>query len=225
MIRALLIAGNETTATALGNLFYILATQPEVAELLQSFTGAPRSRFRVSEGAADFDYAELAKLDWGEARADLAHSLAHVEALGRGEIAARGPLSSEDFTDTGRSRAVWGAATQAKTTLQKLFFHGRLLIARRDNGNRRYYDLPERVLPARILALPIHAYRLILSPWVGHGCRFQPTCSAYALDALARHGALRGSWLALRRIGRCHPWGGHGYDPVPGADPEFDRTR
>jgi putative membrane protein insertion efficiency factor len=59
-------------------------------------------------------------------------------------------------------------------------------------------------------------------PWVGHGCRFQPTCSAYALEALERHGALRGSWLAAHRICRCHPWGGHGYDPVPGADPDHD---
>lgn len=70
------------------------------------------------------------------------------------EITARGPLSSEDFADTGRSRHVWGRATQAKAALQKLFFHGRLLIARRGEGNRRYYDLPERVLPARVLALP-----------------------------------------------------------------------
>ncbi|MDP2137116.1 MAG: crosslink repair DNA glycosylase YcaQ family protein [Candidatus Didemnitutus sp.] len=68
------------------------------------------------------------------------------------EIAARGPLSSEDFTDTGRSRHVWGAATQAKATLQKLFFHGRLLIARRGSDNRRYYDLPEKILPASVLA-------------------------------------------------------------------------
>ena len=70
------------------------------------------------------------------------------------EITARGPLCSEDFTDTGRSRHVWGAATQAKAALQKLFFHGRLLIARRGNDNRRYYDLPERVLPRSILARP-----------------------------------------------------------------------
>ena len=68
------------------------------------------------------------------------------------EITARGPLSSEDFAGTGRSRHVWGAATQAKAALQKLFFHGRLLIARRGDGNRRYYDLPERVLPAAVLA-------------------------------------------------------------------------
>ncbi|MFD1882153.1 membrane protein insertion efficiency factor YidD [Paracoccus pacificus] len=70
---------------------------------------------------------------------------------------------------------------------------------------------------ARILSVPIHAYRLIGSPWVGHGCRFQPTCSAYALEALQTHGALHGSWLTTRRICRCHPWGGEGYDPVPPA--------
>ncbi len=68
---------------------------------------------------------------------------------------------------------------------------------------------------ARIAALPIRAYRLVLSPWVGHGCRFQPTCSAYALEALEIHGAWRGTWLTLRRISRCHPWGGAGIDNVP----------
>lgn len=78
---------------------------------------------------------------------------------------------------------------------------------------------------AHILALPVRAYRLVLSPWVGHGCRYQPTCSAYALEALERHGALRGSGLALWRICRCHPWGGHGYDPVPGADPAHDARK
>jgi putative membrane protein insertion efficiency factor len=70
---------------------------------------------------------------------------------------------------------------------------------------------------AHLVALPVRAYRLVLSPWVGHGCRYQPTCSAYALEALDRHGAFRGSWLAARRILSCHPWGGHGYDPVPPA--------
>ena len=68
---------------------------------------------------------------------------------------------------------------------------------------------------ARLLALPVRAYRLLASPWVGHGCRFQPTCSAYALEALETHGALRGGWLALRRVLRCHPWGGSGIDNVP----------
>lgn len=68
---------------------------------------------------------------------------------------------------------------------------------------------------AHIVALPVRAYRLLLSPWVGHGCRFQPTCSAYSLEALEKHGALKGTLLTLRRIGRCHPLGGSGYDPVP----------
>lgn len=71
------------------------------------------------------------------------------------EIATRGPLSSEDIDDEQRDHHVWGiSATLAKTTLQKLFFHGRVLIAKRGSGNRRYYDLPERVLPAATLAAP-----------------------------------------------------------------------
>ena len=68
---------------------------------------------------------------------------------------------------------------------------------------------------ARLLALPIRAYRLVLSPWVGHGCRFHPTCSAYALEALRRHGALRGGALASWRVLRCNPFGGSGVDEVP----------
>ena len=61
----------------------------------------------------------------------------------------------------------------------------------------------------------IMTYRLFLSPLLGPRCRFQPTCSEYALDALATHGVIRGAWYALRRLLRCHPWGGAGYDPVP----------
>ncbi|MDP5327631.1 MAG: membrane protein insertion efficiency factor YidD [Paracoccaceae bacterium] len=68
---------------------------------------------------------------------------------------------------------------------------------------------------AHLIAIPVRAYRLLLSPWIGHGCRFQPTCSVYALEALERHGPWRGTFLMLRRLGRCHPWGGSGYDPVP----------
>ncbi|MBI1776815.1 MAG: membrane protein insertion efficiency factor YidD [Proteobacteria bacterium] len=61
----------------------------------------------------------------------------------------------------------------------------------------------------------IKAYRLVVSPWLGCNCRYLPSCSEYALDALHDHGAATGSWLMLRRILRCHPWGGAGYDPVP----------
>ena len=68
---------------------------------------------------------------------------------------------------------------------------------------------------ARILALPVHGYRLLLSPWIGHSCRFQPTCSVYALEALEKHGAFKGGYLAAVRIIRCNPWGGSGFDPVP----------
>jgi putative membrane protein insertion efficiency factor len=68
---------------------------------------------------------------------------------------------------------------------------------------------------AFVVSLPVRAYRLVLSPRIGQSCRYQPTCSAYAMEALERHGALRGGWLTLRRIARCHPWGGSGIDNVP----------
>ncbi|NKB26913.1 MAG: membrane protein insertion efficiency factor YidD [Rhodobacteraceae bacterium] len=68
---------------------------------------------------------------------------------------------------------------------------------------------------AHALSWLVKAYRLTLSPWLGNSCRFDPTCSAYALEALKRHGGLKGGWLAARRIGRCHPWGGSGVDDVP----------
>jgi len=74
---------------------------------------------------------------------------------------------------------------------------------------------------ARLLSLPIKAYRLVLSPWIGHNCRFQPTCSCYALEALEKHGAARGGYLAVRRLARCHPLGSSGYDPVPPVASEF----
>jgi uncharacterized protein len=67
----------------------------------------------------------------------------------------------------------------------------------------------------RILITLVRAYRRALSPWLGMHCRYQPTCSAYALEALERHGAFRGTLLATRRILRCHPFHHGGYDPVP----------
>lgn len=70
---------------------------------------------------------------------------------------------------------------------------------------------------ARALIAMVRAYQAAISPWLPAACRYSPTCSAYAVEALERHGAARGSWLATRRILRCHPWGGSGFDPVPDA--------
>ena len=67
----------------------------------------------------------------------------------------------------------------------------------------------------RILLGGIRGYQRFLSPLLGANCRFQPTCSAYAVEAIGKHGAAKGGWLAARRIARCHPLGGRGYDPVP----------
>ena len=76
-----------------------------------------------------------------------------------------------------------------------------------------------RDLPQRTLIALVRGYRLLLKPWLGNACRFEPTCSAYALEALERHGAAAGSYLAARRILRCHPWCDGGCDPVPADAP------
>ncbi len=68
---------------------------------------------------------------------------------------------------------------------------------------------------AQVLRVPVLLYRYTLSPLLGPRCRFYPSCSAYALEALSSHGGLAGAWLSLRRILRCHPWHPGGYDPVP----------
>lgn len=70
-------------------------------------------------------------------------------------------------------------------------------------------------MAARLAIAAVRAYQLVLSPLVGGACRFEPSCSAYALEAIERHGAARGLWLALRRISRCHPFARPGFDPVP----------
>ncbi|HXS22724.1 MAG TPA: membrane protein insertion efficiency factor YidD [Gemmatimonadales bacterium] len=72
-----------------------------------------------------------------------------------------------------------------------------------------------RGLPRRVLAAFIRAYQVVISPALPPACRFTPTCSQYALEAVSRHGALRGSWLAARRLARCHPFHRGGFDPVP----------
>lgn len=70
-------------------------------------------------------------------------------------------------------------------------------------------------VPRTVLVLGVRAYQVGLSPLLPASCRYYPSCSAYAVEALERHGALRGSWLAARRIARCHPFRPGGYDPVP----------
>jgi putative membrane protein insertion efficiency factor len=70
---------------------------------------------------------------------------------------------------------------------------------------------------AQLLVVPIEGYRRLISPFLGQRCRFAPSCSAYAVTALQTHGAIRGLWLAAKRIARCHPWNPGGVDPVPPA--------
>ncbi|HEY1392711.1 MAG TPA: membrane protein insertion efficiency factor YidD [Methylibium sp.] len=85
---------------------------------------------------------------------------------------------------------------------------------------------PLQLWPRRALMLPIKAYRLLLSPWLGSACRFEPTCSVYALQAVDRHGAAAGSYLAAARLLRCHPWCDGGLDAVPEAPPRlFSRLK
>ena len=81
-----------------------------------------------------------------------------------------------------------------------------------------------RNLPRQSLTALVRGYRLLFSAWLGPSCRFEPTCSSYALQALERHGAAAGSYLALRRLARCHPWCEAGYDPVPDEAPALFRS-
>ena len=66
-----------------------------------------------------------------------------------------------------------------------------------------------------LLIIPIKIYQIIISPLLGPSCRFTPTCSEYAVEAIQKYGPFKGSWLSFKRIMRCHPWGGSGYDPLP----------
>ena len=72
-----------------------------------------------------------------------------------------------------------------------------------------------RKLFVRLLLTPVYFYRYLLSPLLGVNCRFTPTCSTYTIEAVEKYGALRGGWLAVKRIGKCHPFGGSGHNPVP----------
>lgn len=74
-----------------------------------------------------------------------------------------------------------------------------------------------------ILKKLVRLYQLIISPWLGTNCRFQPTCSEYAQEAVEKHGPFKGSWLTLKRLGKCHPWGGSGIDEVPAIDNKSEK--
>ena len=74
---------------------------------------------------------------------------------------------------------------------------------------------PQPSVAAHLAVAAVRLYQYTLSPLIGPVCRFEPSCSVYAVEALKAHGAMRGSWLAARRLCRCHPWGGSGVDPVP----------
>lgn len=66
-----------------------------------------------------------------------------------------------------------------------------------------------------IVLLPVYFYKYCISPWTPASCRYMPTCSQYAIEAVKKYGPFKGGWLAVKRIARCHPWGGSGFDPVP----------
>lgn len=68
---------------------------------------------------------------------------------------------------------------------------------------------------SKILLLPIYFYKYSISPMLPPSCRYTPTCSQYAIEAIKKYGPFKGLWLAINRLSRCHPWGGHGFDPVP----------
>jgi putative membrane protein insertion efficiency factor len=95
---------------------------------------------------------------------------------------------------------------------------GTMKTAGKDGGGRDAASPASRA----VIAL-VRGYQLGLSPWLGSRCRHFPSCSAYAIEAVGRFGALSGAWLALKRLGRCHPWGTSGYDPVPEERPGATR--
>ncbi len=72
-----------------------------------------------------------------------------------------------------------------------------------------------KLIFSKIIIGIVRFYQMAISPWLGRSCRYSPTCSQYMIEAVTEWGPLKGFWLGIKRIGSCHPWGGHGYDPVP----------
>jgi putative membrane protein insertion efficiency factor len=82
------------------------------------------------------------------------------------------------------------------------------------NGEQNLLNTVRKVVAFTVL-IPVYFYKYCISPWTPASCRFAPTCSEYALQAVKKHGPFKGGWMSLKRIFRCHPWGGSGFDPVP----------
>ncbi|WP_035529997.1 membrane protein insertion efficiency factor YidD [Haemophilus sputorum] len=95
---------------------------------------------------------------------------------------------------------------------------GKTHPSKQTSCNERKTSVTSPSFGAKLLLLPIYFYRYAISPLIGPRCRFYPTCSTYAVEAIKLHGALKGGWLALKRIARCHPWSEGGEDPVPPAN-------
>jgi putative membrane protein insertion efficiency factor len=100
-----------------------------------------------------------------------------------------------------------------QTTDRRERTHGTLASPDGDRRTRTRSHLARGV--NGVLTGLVIVYQRVVSPWLPNTCRYEPSCSQYAREALEAHGPLRGLWLAVRRVGRCHPLGGHGYDPVP----------
>jgi putative membrane protein insertion efficiency factor len=71
----------------------------------------------------------------------------------------------------------------------------------------------------------VRVYQVAISPWLGANCRFTPTCSAYTIEAIREWGAFKGTWLGIKRMSKCHPWGSHGYDPIPRKEIEKEKEK
>ncbi len=85
-------------------------------------------------------------------------------------------------------------------------------------------ETQKKTLLAYLLTGFVRFYQLGISPFLAPRCRFQPTCSHYAIEAISKHGGLKGGWLTVKRISKCHPWGGFGYDPVPQSGEEKTKS-
>jgi putative membrane protein insertion efficiency factor len=101
---------------------------------------------------------------------------------------------------------------------KNLFFHGTLftliVLNKKEKNFVNSMSTAKQIASFPFIAV-IKLYQWILSPWLGPSCRYTPTCSQYGLEAFKKYGPVKGLWLTIKRISRCHPWGGHGHDPVP----------